>query len=106
MLSKLLILVVAALSAQTIDSICDSTPTSEIQPYHSCPRSMNTWLRQNYSIVLRCAGGFRQNKCSSNSDCNPDGDNTYACCQQNSGCNTCVGNKTIYFKAIHFNKTK
>ena len=107
MLSKVLILFIAALAFQTIDSVCVTEPTTtaapvEIIPYHICRRSMNNWLLQNYSIALKCEGGVSNNKCSgSNAACNPDGGSAFACCQQDNGCKKCVGNKPIFLKAIY-----
>jgi hypothetical protein len=97
-----MILVVTALTIQTIQSVCiDQTTTTTttttappVYMYHPCPRSMNNWLLKNHSIVLRCAGGPSNNLCSNNLACNSDGSTANVCCQQSDGCNACVGNKT------------
>ena len=47
---------------------------------------MNNWLLQVYKISLKCLGGFSNNKCKGAS-CGAG----KVCCQDNNGCNQCVG---------------
>ena len=104
-----MVIFIATLAIQRIDSVCvekstttiptttTTTTTAAPQPialYHPCTRSMNNWLLQNASLILRCSGGSKNNKCQTNKDCSGS---ESICCQQNTGCNLCVGNKAKYY---------
>ena len=60
----------------------------QIAKYHICPRTMNNWLLQTYNISLRCAKGYSGSLCRKNLDCLSSAS---TCCQQEDGCNKCVG---------------
>ena len=103
MLFKLMVIFIATLAIQRIDSVCvekstttiptttTTTTTAAPQPialYHPCTRSMNNWLLQTYNISLRCAKGYSGSLCRKNLDCLSSAS---TCCQQEDGCNKCVG---------------
>jgi hypothetical protein len=106
MCSKFLIAVFAVTIVSTIVEACTQQPATELvtdppatepattkgfaQLYHPCPRSLLSYqfLFENGPRV-RCAFGPEGNLCRGNEAC-PDGQ---YCCQDDNGCNQCVGKK-------------
>ena len=99
MCSKFLLAVFAVTIVSMIEATCPDQSTGAPAPattkgfsqlYHPCPRSLLSYqfLFENGPRV-RCAFGPEGNLCRGNDEC-PDGQ---YCCQDDNGCNQCVGKK-------------
>ena len=96
MYSKLLIFAITLSAAVSIIEATCSTKVTKTTPavevfqtlYHPCPRTQIVWeFLFNNGPQVSCSSG--QNECQQNSDCS----NNIYCCQNNQGCNQCIGNE-------------
>jgi hypothetical protein len=99
MCSKFLLAVFSVTIVTMIEATCLDQATAAPAPgttkgfsqlYHPCPRSLLSYqfLYQNGPKV-RCASGPTGNMCHGNDECS----NGQYCCQDQDGCNNCVGKK-------------
>lgn len=62
--------------------------------YHPCNRTLKGWTRLISNINEQCRFRYASNECR-NLTCTDDGRGLTACCQDDNGCNKCIGKKTI-----------
>ena len=92
MVLKISFLLLALSFITKTNAQCYQTPATTLPPfnsvYHPCPRSMATWNYMLGGPAVSCSSGPSGNKCRGK-ECT----NGKICCQDNNGCNQCVGNK-------------